>query len=419
VAQDLRDESLVKDYLAASGITATLPKGFLLLDETMRDGEQTPGVFFTPEEKLELATMMSGMGVDIMDVGIPVVSPEEHRGVKLVANAGLEASILAAARAVRRDVEACVECGVDEVSVFIACSDLHLKYKLQMTREQVLERSVAECEYAKDHGLKVTFVTEDTFRADMDYVVELYNANIDAGAERIVFADTVGLMTPAAMKWWLAQVTPRLKPAQLSVHCHDDFGLAVANTLAAMESGVQVPHVCVNGIGERSGNTSLEELVLLLETLYHYDTGIDTTKLYALSRRVEELTGIPVAVNKSVVGYNAFSHESGIHADGVIKHSWTYEPIQPEKIGRERRFIFGKHTGSTAVEDKLKKHGVAFTKEQLQALLAGIKDLAEKRTKGEEAAFIQVYREREEKRRGVSDEEFWRLARQVGIQGPS
>ena len=414
----MADEELVKDYLAASGIPKSLPKNFQLWDETMRDGEQTPGVHFTPEEKLELATTMSGMGVDIMDVGIPVVSPDEHRAVKAIANAGLEASILAAARAVRRDVEACVECGVDEVSVFIACSDLHLKYKLQMTREQVLERSVSECEYAKAHGLKVTFVTEDTFRADMDYVVHLYNAAIDAGAESIVFADTVGLMTPAGMKWWLEQVKPRLKPAQLSVHCHDDFGLAVANSVAAMEAGVEVPHVCVNGIGERSGNASFEELVLLLETLYHYDTGIDTSKLYALSRRVEELTGIPVAVNKSVVGYNAFSHESGIHTDGVIKHSWTYEPIQPEKIGRERRFIFGKHTGSTAVEDRLRKHGVAYTKEQLAALVAGIKELAEKRTKEDQRAFIELYRDREEKRRGVSDEEFWGLARKVGLRTP-
>ena len=414
----LADEQLVRDYLTASGMPATLPKTFQLWDETMRDGEQTPGVHFTPEEKLELATLMSGMGVDIMDVGIPVVSKEEHRAVKLVADAGLEASILAAARAVRRDVEACVECGVDEVSVFIACSDLHLKYKLNMTREQVLQRSVAECEYARDHGLKVTFVTEDTFRADMDYVVQLYNACIDAGAVRVVFADTVGLMTPAGMRWWLGQVKPRLKPAQLSVHCHNDFGLAVANSLAAMESGVEVPHVCVNGIGERSGNASFEELVLLLETLYHYDTGIDTSRLYELSRKVEVLTGIPVAVNKAVVGYNAFSHESGIHADGVIKHSWTYEPIQPEKIGRERRFIFGKHTGSTAVEDKLNRHAVAYTKEQLAAVVSGIKELAEKRTKADQQAFIELYRDREEKRRGVSDEEFWAIAKKAGLQVP-
>ena len=414
----LADEQLVRDYLTASGMPATLPKTFQLWDETMRDGEQTPGVHFTPEEKLELATLMSGMGVDIMDVGIPVVSKEEHRAVKLVADAGLEASILAAARAVRRDVEACVECGVDEVSVFIACSDLHLKYKLNMTREQVLQRSVAECEYARDHGLKVTFVTEDTFRADMDYVVQLYNACIDAGAVRVVFADTVGLMTPAGMRWWLGQVKPRLKPAQLSVHCHNDFGLAVANSLAAMESGVEVPHVCVNGIGERSGNASFEELVLLLETLYHYDTGIDTSRLYELSRKVEVLTGIPVAVNKAVVGYNAFSHESGIHADGVIKHSWTYEPIQPEKIGRERRFIFGKHTGSTAVEDKLKRSGVGHTPEQLAAVVSGIKELAEKRTKADQQAFIELYRDREEKRRGVSDEEFWAIAKKAGLQVP-
>jgi 2-isopropylmalate synthase len=415
----LGDEELVRDYLTASGIPGTLPRTFQLWDETMRDGEQTPGVHFTPEEKLELATTLSGMGVDILDVGIPVVSAEERRAVKSVANAGLEASILAAARAVRGDVEACVECGVDEVSVFIACSDLHLKYKLHMTREEALRRSVAECEYAKAHGLKVTFVTEDTFRADMDYVVQLNNACIEAGAQRIVFADTVGLMTPAAMRWWLERVKPRLKPAQLSVHCHNDFGLAVANSLAAMESGVEVPHVCVNGIGERAGNASLEELVLLLETLYHYDTGIDIAHLYALSRRVEELTGIPLAVNKAVVGYNAFSHESGIHADGVIKHSWTYEPIQPERIGRERRFILGKHTGSTAVEDRLTKAGVAFTKEQLQALLAGIKEVAESRRKDDQRAFLEAYRDREERRRGVSDDEFWRLAEKAGLRPPA
>jgi len=384
----------------------------------MRDGEQTPGVFFTPEEKLQIATTLSEMGVQIMDVGIPVVSREEYRGVKLVASAGLEASILAAARAVRRDVEACIECGVAEVSIFIACSDLHLKYKLNMTREQVLEAAVREVEYAKAHGVKVTFVTEDTFRADLDYVTTLYNACIDAGAERVVLSDTIGIMTPTGIRWYLDEIKKRFKPTQLSVHLHDDFGLATANNLAALETGVEVPHTCVNGIGERAGNAPFEELIMALESVYGYDTGIDVSRIYEVSRLVEKLSGIPIPVNKAVVGYNAFSHESGIHADGVIKHTGTYEPMQPEKIGRERRFIFGKHTGSTAVLDRLRKHGVVVTDEQLKAIVAGIKEVAESRRKDEQIAFIDLYREREETRRGVTDREFWDVVVKAGATPP-
>ena len=412
------DRRLVHNYIVERGLSDRLPKKILFWDETMRDGEQTPGVYFSPEEKLRIATTLSEMGVPIMDVGIPVVSKEEARGIRMIANAGLDASILAACRAVRKDVEACIECEVDEVSIFIACSDLHLKYKLNMTREQVLEAAVGEVEFAKAHGVKVTFVTEDTFRADFEYVVQLYNACIDAGATRVVLSDTIGIMTPAAIQWFFGEVRKRFKPAQLSLHAHNDFGLAVANNLAALEAGVEVPHTCVNGIGERAGNASFEELVMALESIYGYDTGIDVSRMYEVSRLVEKLSGIPVAVNKAVVGYNAFSHESGIHADGIIKHTGTYEPMQPELIGRERRFIFGKHTGSTAVEDKLRKAGVEVTKEQLQSIVAGIKDVAESRSKEEQIAFIDMYRDREEKRRGVSDGEFWGIVRKAGARVP-
>ncbi|TLZ60903.1 MAG: homoaconitate hydratase [Methanobacteriota archaeon] len=412
------EERLVWNYNIEAGLGKQLPPKILFWDETMRDGEQTPGVYFSPEEKLRIATVLSEMGVDIMDVGIPVVSKEEYRGVKLVANAGLDASILAACRAVRRDVEACIECDADEVSIFIACSDLHLKYKLNMTREQVLEAAVRECEYAKAHGVGVTFVTEDTFRADFDYVVTLYNAAIDAGATRVVLSDTVGYTSPTMMRWFIERVKKRFKPAQLSVHCHNDFGLAVANSLAALEVGVEVPHTCVNGLGERSGNASFEELVMALEVLYGYKTGIDVSRIAEVSKLVEQLSGIPIAVNKAVVGYNSFSHESGIHADGVIKMTSTYEPMQPERVGRERRFIFGKHTGSAAVEDRLTRHRVHATPDQVRQIVAMIKDLAESRSKDEQEAFIHMYREREEKRRGVSDAEFWDIVRRAGLTPP-
>ncbi len=388
-------------------------------DETMRDGEQTPGVSFTPEEKLRIATLLDEMGVPVMDVGIPVVSKEEARGVKLIANAGLDATIMAAARAVRKDVDAVIDAGVDDISVFIACSDLHLKYKLNMSREAVKEAAVREVEYAKDHGLAVSFVTEDTFRADLDYAVDLYNACIDAGATRAVICDTVGVMTPLGIRWFFDEIRPRLRKVQLSFHGHNDFGLAVANSLAAIESGVEVPHTCVNGLGERSGNASFEELVMAVEALYGRRTGIDVSRMYELSRLVEKLSGVPVGVHKPVVGYNAFSHESGIHADGVIKHTATYEPIQPERIGRTRQFIYGKHTGSTAVEEKLRSRGITSSPDQVTALVALIKDYSEGKSKVDPQAFIELYREREERRRGLSEAEFWALARKAGLRVPA
>ena len=412
------DQALVHNYLTERRLAANLPQKVLIWDETMRDGEQTPGVAFTPEEKLTIATLLDAMGVPLMDVGIPVVSKEEARGVKAIARAGLDASIMAAARAVRKDVEACVDCEVDEIALFIACSDLHLKYKLNMTREQVREAAVRETEYAKDHGLKVSFVTEDTFRADLDFVVDLYNACLDAGATRAVICDTVGVMTPVGIRWFVEQVRPRLRPVELSFHGHNDFGLAVANSLAAVEAGVEVPHTCVNGLGERSGNASFEELVLALEALYGYSTGIDVSRMYEVSRLVETLSGVPVGVNKPVVGYNAFSHESGIHADGVIKHTATYEPIQPERIGRTRQFIYGKHTGSASVAERLKSRNIEASNEQIQNLVQLIKVYSEGKSKIDGRAFIELFREREERRRGITEEEFWVLARRAGIRLP-
>lgn len=415
---DTSEAPLVRNYILEAGLGQGLPAGIRIWDETLRDGEQTPGVVFSPEEKLEIATLLSDMGVPILDVGIPVVSKEEARAVKTIANAGLKAEILAACRAVRGDVDACIGCDVPQVALFIACSDLHLKYKLRMTRGQVHEAAVRETEYAVAHGLRVSFVTEDTFRADLDYVAELYNACIDAGATRVVFSDTVGIMTPSAVRWFFDRLRPRLKPAEWSFHGHNDFGLAVANSLAACEAGVLAPHACVNGLGERSGNASLEELAMALESLYGYDTGIDASRLYEASRLVERRSGVPLAVIKPIVGYNAFSHESGIHADGVIKHTATYEPIQPEAVGRRRQFIFGKHTGSTAVEEKLRSHGVAATKEQVQALVRLIKEHAERTTKEEQIARLERYREHEERRRGVPEDVFWDLARQAGVAPP-
>jgi len=230
-----------------------------------------------------------------------------------------------------------------------------------------------------------------------------------------VVCDTVGVMTPPGIRWFFGRLKERLAPTQLSFHGHNDFGLAVANSLAAVEEGVEVPHTCVNGLGERSGNASFEEFVLALESLYGFDTGIDISRLYELSQLVERLSGIPVAVGKPLVGHNAFAHESGIHAHGVIKHTATYEPIQPERIGRQRTFVFGKHTGSQAVAEKLRSAGIEAAPEEVLRLVAHIKDFAEARSKKDQQAFIASFRDRVERQRGVTDEEFWSLAEKAGI----
>ncbi|MFQ5837251.1 MAG: LeuA family protein [Thermoplasmata archaeon] len=410
------EDSLVRNYLTEEGLAPGLPEKVYFWDETLRDGEQMPGVHFTPTEKLRIARMMSDIGIAIMDVGMPIISEEEKKAVKAIAAEGLDASVMTAARTLKGDIDACLDCDVDEVSIFVACSDLHLKYKLKKTREQVLSIAQEMVEYAKGHGVKVSFVTEDTVRADMDYVEELYNACVDAGADRAVLCDTVGVMTPTAMKWWIREVKRRLKPIQLSVHIHNDFGMGVANTLAALECGVEVPHTTINGLGERCGNTPFEETVMALESLYDYKTEIDVSRLYELSRLVEELSGVPVAVSKPIVGYNAFRHESGIHTHGVLMHTLTYEPIQPRLVGNRRVFIFGKHTGAAAVEDRLQRAGVEAGKEKVMEIVAAIKERAERKEKEDQRAFIRAYREREESLRGVTEKEFWEIVKEVGLE---
>ncbi len=412
------EERLIRNYLLEEKLAPGLPERILFWDETLRDGEQMPGVHFTPGEKVKIASMMADVGIPIMDVGMPVVSDEEKQAVKAIVAEGLDTQVMTAARTVKGDIDACLECDVDAVSIFVACSDLHLKYKLRMTREQVLDIAPEMVEYAKGHGVHVSFVTEDTVRADVDYVEKLYNAAIDAGADRAVLCDTVGVMTPTAMNWWITHIKKRLKPVQLSVHIHNDFGMGVGNTLAALECGVEVPHTTVNGLGERSGNTPFEETVMALESLYGYDTGIETPRLFELSRLVEELSGVPVAVTKPIVGYNAFRHESGIHTHGVLMHTLTYEPLQPELVGNKRVLVFGKHTGAAAVEDKLRRAGIEPEKEKVMAIVAAIKEQTQAREKTDQWAFIQSYRDREERLRGVTEEEFWQTVREVGVEVP-
>jgi isopropylmalate/homocitrate/citramalate synthase len=414
----MAEPRLVENYHPETASQRHVADGLIFWDETLRDGEQTPGVHFTPEEKLRVATLLSEIGVSVVNAGIPVVSEEEARAVRLVADAGLKCKVLAAARTVPKDVDAVINSGATHIAIFVAASQVHLRYKLRMTQEEVRAVSLASVRQAKDAGLHVAFVTEDTVRAPFDFVERLYREVQDAGADRLVVADTVGIMTPLTFRWYLNEFQRRVRPKDLSVHCHNDFGLATANTLTAIECGARAPHVCVNGLGERAGNASLEEVVVLVESIYGVRTGIRTERLTELSRLVEELSGIPVAANKALVGYNAFSHEAGIHTHGILANTLTYEPLQPEVVGAHRQMILGKHTGKAAVVEKLKERGLTASDPLLLELLQRIKVETESRSKADLLQFLREYRHLFE-RPGLSDEDFWAMVDAVGITAVS
>ncbi len=412
-----RPETLVHNWNREVDHGHRLPPRLVVWDETLRDGEQTPGVWFTLEEKVELAKLLDEAGCSVLNCGIPAISETEMRSVKAIAAEGLtHARVLATGRTVPGDVDAVLRTDADEISLFIACSDLHLRHKLKMTREQALETAVGAVEYATGHGLPVTFVTEDTVRADLGFVAQMYNACIEAGATRILFCDTVGVMTPTAVRWFFSEMRRRgvrEKGVEWGFHNHNDFGMATANALAAFEAGVPCLNTTVNGIGERAGNASFEEVVTALEKLYGYPTGIKTAMLCQLSRRVEEATGIPLAAMKPVVGANAFTHESGIHTHGVLANALTYEPMQPEDVGHRRRFVFGKHTGTTAVADRLQRAGIEAAGEQVKAITEAIKRHTEGRGKEEFLRSIEAARDWDQRRAGVTETEFWGIAHRI------
>ncbi len=394
----------------------TLPKKVHIWDETLRDGEQTPGVALTIDEKIEIAKMLDEVGTAIVAVGFPAVSDAEKKAVKAIADEGLsKATVAAPARAVIQDIEACIDAGVDEVPIFIATSDFRLKYQLRMTREEMLTRLTECIEFGREHGLVIDYIAEDSTRSDMEFLCQAFRIAIDAGADKICVADTVGFVRPEVMRHIIREIKSRLwtkskYKVPMSVHCHDDFGLANANTLAAIEEGVTYPQVCVNAYGERAGNAAFEEVVMALEELYGIDTGIETEKLYGLSRLVEKNFIIPIPLHKAISGDNAFTHSSGIHSHGQLTHSMTYEPISPSKVGRKREFHLGKFVGRHFVEYLLKMGGVNATPEQAREITDRVKKTHEEQKKLQfHAAFENIKGNLRALRTGVSEREFWAI----------
>ncbi len=346
-----------------------------ICDVTLRDGEQMPGVVFRPDEKLDVAIRLDEIGIEIIEAGFPVVSATEKSAVKNIANFGLNAKISVLSRSVKRDVDVALDCNVDMVGIFIAISDLHLTHKIHMSCGEAISCALDTVEYAKDHGLIVRFSAEDATRTDFQMLKSLYKTAEEHGADYVSIADTVGILNPRTTYYMVSEIAKTVK-IPICMHCHDDLGMAQANTLAAAEAGAKQLHTTVNGIGERSGNASLEELLVTLRVLYGLDR-YDTTRLTSLSRIVQSYSGVIMPNNKAVVGENAFAHESGIHVAAVLEEPRTYELYSPEMVGGNRKIIIGKHTGAKALKYITKKMGYELERDEICLLAEKVKRYSE------------------------------------------
>ena len=351
-----------------------------LLDTSLRDGEQTPGVSYTVENKIKIARQLDMLGIDVIEAGFPITSEGELESVKKIAKENLSAEICGLAMCNKKSIDLALDCDVDRIHVFIATSNLHLEQKLKMTKEDALKQAVEQVEYAKSHGVKIEFSAEDATRSDLDFVIKIFQAVEDAGADVLDIADTVGVLTPSSMHVLANKIVSSVK-IPVSVHCHNDFGLAVANSLAAIEVGAKQIHVVVNGMGERAGNASLESVAMGLKHLLKTNTGIKLDKLMETSSLLQNLSGIYMPPNTPIIGENAFAHESGIHVHGMLSNPATYEPIDPTEINIDRKYVVGKHSGTHSIKNKLNQLGFTYTEAQLKTIIYKVKLLGDQSQK--------------------------------------
>ena len=362
-----------------------------ICDVTLRDGEQTPGVAFSKEQKMSIAQHLDDIGIDVIEAGFPVVSESERDVVKSVANMGLDAKICCLCRSTQKDVETAIDCDVDFVSIFLAMSDLHLKYKYHKELDEMLDIAMNAVEYAKDHGIGVRFAAEDATRTPIPRLIQAFKMAEERNADYVSIADTVGILNPITATYLVDQIYNAIdtKKTKICMHCHDDLGLAVANTLAAAESGAFQLHTTINGIGERAGNAALEEVLMNLRVQYGVDR-YDLKKLTALSDEVKAASKIDTAVTKSVVGQNAFSHESGIHVAAILENPRTYELFLPEMVGGKRNLIVGKHTGTKALAGIIKSIGYELEENNFNALFDQVKVITETEQRSLEREELEI-----------------------------
>jgi len=369
-----------------------LPDTICIYDSTLRDGEQMPGVCFTPEQKLKLARKLDAIGIPEIEAGFPAISETEQQTIKTIVKEGLDANILVLSRLKQQDIDAARAVDADVVLLFIASSPLHLTYKLHRSEEELKQLVEESIDYAVSHGITPSFSTEDSTRTPLSFLEELAALARDHGVQRIGFTDTVGCATPQTIHHLFTHIRSHIE-LPLSAHLHNDFGLALPNALAAINAGAT--HVCttVNGWGERAGNVPLEQLVMTLQILYGKDLGIDTTQLTELSHMVADFTHQPLPKTHPFTGENVFSHESGIHVAAMLQHPRTYESIAPELVGNTRHFKIGKHTGKHFIQQILQTNGYEPDEKLLIKITTHIKSIAEQQGYITEDKLLEIVKE--------------------------
>ena len=350
-------------------------KGISIVDTTLRDGEQTAGVVFANHEKIAIAEMLSDLGINQLEVGIPAMGGDEKEVIKSICKRNLKPSIMAWNRAVISDIENSIDCGVDAVAISISVSDIHIQHKLKTSREWVIENMVKSVEFAKKNGLYVSVNGEDASRADLKFLTTFIDAAKEAGADRFRYCDTVGVMEPFSIKDTIMKIYNRTK-FDIEMHTHNDFGLATANAIAGVLGGANYIGVTVNGLGERAGNAALEEVLMALKYVYNYEVNIDTTKFKDLSEYVSKAAGRELPSWKAIVGSNMFKHESGIHADGALKNPKNYEAFDPREVGLERQIVIGKHSGKAAIINKFMEYNINLTEDEANMMLEAVRALS-------------------------------------------
>lgn len=383
-----------------------LPDKAYFFDTTLRDGEQTPGISFTHEEKLSIARTLDDLGIDVIEAGFPVISEGDFTACRDISNLGLDSEIIGLARMNKGDIDKVIEANMDSIHVFIATSDLHMTEKLKMTPEEVIESIGEHVSYAKDHYDEVLFSAEDATRSDLNFLIKANKTAVEHGATRVNIPDTVGTITPNSFGYIVKKNYEALpKDVRIAVHCHNDFGLAVANTIAGFENGASEAQTTIMGLGERAGNASFEETAMSLYALYQLPMNINTKLIFPTAKLVESYCGGKIRIGRlqPLIGQNAFAHESGIHAHAMIANARAYEPITPELIGIKRTdsveeivkksIRLGKHTGGHALKAKLEDRGIQPTEEQFNKIMEDIKRFGDKGHEVSEEDFLAIVKD--------------------------
>jgi len=426
IFKKLEAQELITNYnRLRKNLPPKLPKKVFIWDETFREGLKSTTVFLTYVEQVKLAKLMDETGITIINVGFPALSEGEKHNVKRIVNETFtNATLTASAQPTKESVDACLECGVKEITIETPINGLNLQYRLKMTKQQALKKTVESIEYAQKHGATVNFVLTDGARTLLEDILQIFEAAANAGASKLVFADSVGFLRPLSMRYLMSHIRDNLpntvlEKVALSVHCHNDFGLATANTLAAVEEGVTYLHTCIAGFGERAGIASFEEVVTALELLYNIDTGVDLGRVYRLSQLAEKAFASPIQFNKPIIGDGIFAHEVDQALEEMQAHPLLFEPFPPEIVGRETTLFIGRNTTQTLIQQLLEKAGIRASPRQMDELFRQLKGPQERLDKGEaQMTFYQVKKLMKDLQKGYTMWDFWRLVEQITRQKP-